>query len=108
MSAARPEGERRPIGEPAPGAVADISSLRARRRTARRRTRLARMDLGLAVATALVLLIATPGLAIAGLIAGVALVVCAASFAVERRRRRRARQAGSELRSSRDQRRSEH
>ncbi len=88
MSFAQPEGET-PARHGAPAAVADISSLRVRRREARRRTRLARVDLGLAVAAALVLLIATPGVAIAGLAAGIVMVLCAVSFAVQHRRRGR-------------------
>lgn len=84
MSAARPSQEPRRRIEMQP---ADIARLRARRREASRRRRLARVDLGLGVAFAFVLLIATPGVAIAALIAGIVLVVCLASFAVERRRR---------------------
>jgi Flp pilus assembly protein TadB len=93
VSAARPSGEvprRREMAPP----PADIARLRARRRDARRRRRLARVDLGLGVAGALVLLIATPGLAISGLLAGVVLAACVASFVVERRRRKRPEQRG--------------
>ena len=59
-----------------------------RRREARRRTRLARIDLALGVVAALLVLLLSPGLAITGLIALLVLAVCLASIVVERRRRR--------------------
>jgi Flp pilus assembly protein TadB len=102
MSAAHPSGGMPQAREATQAPPPDISRLRARRREARRRRRLARVDLGLGVAGALVLLIATPGLAIAALVAGIVLVACVTSFAVERRRRGRAtrgRQAGGERRA---------
>ena len=68
---------------------ADISELRARRRQARRKRRLARIDLGLGVAGGLVLLLASPGLAITLLIAVLVLVVCGITILVQRRMRRR-------------------
>jgi hypothetical protein len=71
--------------------IADPDELRARRRLARRRQRLARIDLGLGVGAALILILITPGLAISGLVAALVLVACAASFVVERRRRDPAR-----------------
>lgn len=88
MSSARPSEQPRRRRDPRP---ADIAHLRARRREVSRRRRLARVDLGLGVALAFVLLVATPGVAIAALIAGIVLTVCLASFAVERRRRARGR-----------------
>jgi hypothetical protein len=66
-----------------------MTQLHARRRQARRRRRLARLDLGLGVLGALVLLIATPGLAITALVALLVLALCLLSVAVERRRRAR-------------------
>jgi Flp pilus assembly protein TadB len=66
---------------------ADIDRLRVRRREAQRRRQLARIDLGLGVLGALVLWIATPGLAIAALIAGIVLAACVTSFMVQRRRK---------------------
>jgi hypothetical protein len=78
----------------------DMTALRARRREARRRTRLARIDLGLGFLGALILLLATPGLAITALICGVILLACVISIVVERRRRSRAL-AGEPQRSSR-------
>jgi hypothetical protein len=54
------------------------------------------VDLGLGVLGALVLLIATPGLAIAALLAGVVLAGCVASFVIERRRRTRPERQGRE------------
>jgi Flp pilus assembly protein TadB len=87
MSAAR---QSRPEpAQPTP-ALADIAELRARRRQARRTRRLARVDVGLGAFGALVLLIASPGLAITGLIAVLVLAACLISTAVQRRIRRRA------------------
>ncbi len=88
MNAARPS--RRPPTELAPPA-ADLGALRARRRQARRRRTLARVDVGLGVGGAIVLLIASPGLAITGLIAALVLAVCAASVLRQRRAHLRAR-----------------
>ena len=85
MSAARPSRQR-PV-ELAPP-LADIAELRTRRRQARRKRRLARVDLGLGVAAAVVLLIASPGLAITGLIAALVLAVCVISILAQRRMRR--------------------
>lgn len=98
MSATRPSRQRpqqrsAAAGGPAtPAAPAgseprDISLLRARRREADRRRRLLRLDLALGVLGAIVLLVATPGLAMAAVVAGVLLAVCAVSVLVERRRR---------------------
>ncbi|HME03678.1 MAG TPA: hypothetical protein VKG38_11705 [Solirubrobacteraceae bacterium] len=87
MSAARPSTRRAPEIVPAP---ADLAELRARRRDARRRRRLARVDLGLGLAAAAALLIASPGLAITGLIAALALAGCVISLFIERRTHRRA------------------
>ncbi len=91
MSAARSSGELSRRRDAVQAPPADISHLRARRREAERRRRLARVDLGLGLAGALLLWILTPGLAITALIAGGVLVACAVSFVVQRRRRRRAR-----------------
>ncbi|MCW3057609.1 MAG: hypothetical protein JWO21_1578 [Solirubrobacterales bacterium] len=91
MSAAR-----RPSRPPDPRNVSrpqDISRLRTRRRDARRRRRLARTDLALGLAGAIVLLVATPGLAIAALIALLVLLLCGLSFFLERRRRVRSEHA---------------
>jgi membrane protein implicated in regulation of membrane protease activity len=52
--------------------------------------RLARLDLALGVLGAIVLLLATPGLAVSSLIALFVLALCALSVVLERRRRRRA------------------
>lgn len=93
MSAARHPGERprrldgsAPAPAPAP---ANMATLRSRRREAQRRRRLVRVELGLGVLGAAALLLAAPGLAIAGLIAGVVLAVCAASLVAQRWRSRR-------------------
>ena len=74
----------------------ETGELRARRRDARRMRRLARMDLGLGVMGAIVLLVATPGLAIAALIALLLLLLCGFSFLLERRRRVRAARAAEQ------------
>jgi hypothetical protein len=60
------------------------------------------MDLGLGVLGAIVLILATPGLAISGLIALLVLVACGASFVLERRRRARGRRAMAPIGSARD------
>jgi len=87
MSAARPSERPRDTAQVRPR---DISHLHARRREANRRRRLLRVDVGVGVLAALVVLIATPGLAIAAILAGVALGACIASAIVQRRRRRAA------------------
>ncbi len=86
MSAARSSRQRPTELAPPP---ADISALRMRRRQARRRRRLARVDVGLGLAGALTLLIASPGLAVTGLIAALVLAACVVSFLAQRRRSRR-------------------
>jgi hypothetical protein len=70
-------------------AAAKLAQLRTRRRQARRTRRLARVDVGLGAFGALVLLIASPGLAITGLIALLVLATCLISALVQRRLRRR-------------------
>lgn len=67
----------------------DISHLRARRREARRRRYVARVDVGLGVLGALVLLLATPGLAITLIFALLVLGLCLLSVVLERRSARR-------------------
>jgi len=69
----------------------DISRLRARRREARRHQRLARVDVGLGVIGALVLLLATPGLAITAIVALAVLALCLLSVVLERRALRRSK-----------------
>ena len=64
MSAARSPGDTSPTATDLAYREPDMTELRARRRDARRRRRLARVDLGLGALTALILLLATPGLAI--------------------------------------------
>ncbi len=65
----------------------DMAELRERRRRASNRTRLLRLDLGLGVLAAILLLVLSPGLAITGLAAVVLLAGVLASIAIERRRR---------------------
>jgi Flp pilus assembly protein TadB len=96
MSATRPSrastrpsrASARPPARSAPP-VRDMSQLRLRRREARRRRRLFRLDLGLGLLGALVLLLATPGLAVAALLALGVIVLCIGSVLLERRRSRR-------------------
>ncbi len=90
MSAARHPRQARATVVPAP---ADMSALRQRRLLARRRRRLARVDVGLGVAAGLMLLIISPGLAVSGLIALLVLAACAGSVFAQRRMRRRAADA---------------
>jgi len=87
MSATRPSSHSR-RAEPVRRASARLE-LRARRRLARRRQRIARIDVAIGVAGALVLILATPGLAMAGAIALLVLALCGASWLLERRRRSR-------------------
>lgn len=90
MSTARASRERATERAPLP---ADIATLHARRREARRRRRLTRVDLGLGIAAALVLLIASPGLAVTGLISALVLAACAISVFAQRRMRGRVAKA---------------
>jgi hypothetical protein len=81
MSAEASDEVARANGLPSePGA--DVSRLHARRRAARRRRHVARVDVGLGLVGAAVLVIATPGLAITGLVALIGL-----TFALDRRRK---------------------
>ncbi|HWW90903.1 MAG TPA: hypothetical protein VNY35_09010 [Solirubrobacteraceae bacterium] len=99
MSAEPSDEAARANGVPSePGA--QVSRLHARRREARRRRHLARVDVGLGLAGAAVLVIATPGLAITGLVALIVLVLCGLMFALERRRGPSRRRAPREPRRS--------
>jgi hypothetical protein len=89
MSAARSPRDRSTLTSVPAREGSDVARLRARRREARRRQRTARIDLGLGMCAALVLLLATPGLAITGLITLLILALCGASIVRERRRRAR-------------------
>ena len=89
MSAVRPSNGEPPAREPVARTSRDMAQLRSRRREARRRRRLARVDLGLGLLGAIVLLLLTPGVAIAALLALVVLALCVLSLVVERRRARR-------------------
>ncbi len=66
----------------------DMSHLRARRRAAERRRRLARLDVALGVAAAVFVFIVSPGLAITAIVALLTLLACGVSVLVQRRRRR--------------------
>ena len=81
---------------PATGAhersVSDQRETRRARRRAERRRRLARLDFVLGIAFGLILILATPGLAIAALFALLGILLCVVSLALGwyvRRRRRR-------------------
>ncbi|HEY7893173.1 MAG TPA: hypothetical protein VIC05_13280 [Solirubrobacteraceae bacterium] len=82
MSSVRPSRPSVPVAPDRRYSTAEISRLRARRRRARRRRRLARIDMALGVALALVVIIASPGLAVTALIAFTLLVFCLVSCAV--------------------------
>ena len=86
----------------ATGSSREMARLRERRRQARRRRRLARLDVGLGVLGALVLIIATPGLAMTALIALLVLALCGVSVLLERRTQRRSQQRLRRRSSSRD------
>jgi len=84
-------------------APADMAALRIRRRQAQRKRRLARVDLGLGVFAALMLLIVSPGLAITGLVALLVLAACAASvLAPWYARRRRVKAPRARRRAGKD------
>lgn len=67
----------------------DMSHLRARRRQARKRRHLIRVDIGLGALIALVALLLAPGLAILAVAALLLLVICSASILLEQWRSRR-------------------
>ena len=75
----------------------DSSHVHMRRRSKlNRRRRLARLDVGLGLLVALVLLLATPGLAIAAIVALIVLVACGISLLVQRRAARRSARQGED------------
>jgi hypothetical protein len=94
MSAAGSKGE---AGTPQASSQPDRPerALPRERRRALRRRRLARVDLAIGVLAAIVLIVATPGLAITALVALLVLLLCLASVlferVVDRGRRRRPR-----------------
>lgn len=93
MSAAPPSSPTPRSPERVAHPPMDMSRLRSRRRQARRQRRLIRVDLGLGLLGAIVLLLITPGLAIATLAALALLALCLMSVVLERRSRgRRARE----------------
>ncbi len=77
-----------PSAAPPARAPRDIAVLQSRRRAANRRRRLLRIDLAVGLLVGIVLLLATPGLAIAAILAGAALAACVVSVFVQRRRAR--------------------
>lgn len=72
----------------------------AGKRGVSRRRHLARVDVAIGVVGALVIVLATPGLAIAAVIALVVLLLCAISLAVERTLARRRARPGNEEREA--------
>jgi Flp pilus assembly protein TadB len=69
--------------------VNDMSHLHARRREARRRRYLFRVDIGLGLLIGVVALLLAPGVAIVALAALAILAVCGVSILIDRRRSRR-------------------
>ena len=86
MSAAERSGDTATASSPSGQPPRDVAPLQSRRRDSRRRRHLARVDLGLGLVGAVVLLLATPGLAITGLVALIVLVLCMLTFVLDRRR----------------------
>ncbi len=80
---------------------ADLAMLRARRRAARRRSRLARLDVAIGVLAAIVLLVVSPGLAMTAVIALGLLVACLVWITAERRLRRRGPRGRARTRAGR-------
>ncbi len=68
----------------------DMTEIRARRERSRQRSRIARLDVMIGVAVAVILLIVSPGLAMSGIIALLALLAIGVSIAVPAYKRRRA------------------
>jgi hypothetical protein len=89
MSTAERQDEATQGESPAAHMPRDGAHLRRRRLAAQRRRHLARVDVGLGLAGALILVLATPGLAITGLIALIVLVGCVIAYVTERRRHTR-------------------
>jgi Flp pilus assembly protein TadB len=83
---AEPSGEIQAADTRSGRPPVDAARRQARRREAHRRRHLARVDLGLGLAAAVVLLLAAPGLAISALIALTVLALCLLTFVLERRR----------------------
>ncbi len=84
---------RRDPGE-RPRNAAEVRLRRREAREAQRRRGLLRMDVAIGVLCAIVLLLATPGVAFAAIVALFVLAACAASVAIEHRRSRRAGRGG--------------
>ena len=66
-----------------------MSDLQARRRQARRRRHLIRVDIGLGLLISVVAILFAPGLAIVAVVALLVLAICIVSHLLERRRSRR-------------------
>ncbi|HEY2181200.1 MAG TPA: hypothetical protein VGH09_05965 [Solirubrobacteraceae bacterium] len=84
MSAMRPVSDERRVRSRPAVASRDRRELRARRNYARRRRGLLRLDIAIGVLLALVLLLATPGVAYAAIVAVLVLAGCVVSTAVGR------------------------
>lgn len=85
MSATPRTESASPAPEPAPR---DIAQLQGRRREANRRRRLLRIDVVLGLLVGIVLLVLTPGLAVAAIFAGALLAGIVLSELLRRRRER--------------------
>ncbi len=89
MSAMPPAKDVPTRGRPPAGQARGMGELRLRRREAQRKRGLLRLDLAVGVLAAIVLLLITPGVAVAAIVALLVLAGCVGSVFVERRRRRR-------------------
>jgi Flp pilus assembly protein TadB len=84
-------------GPPGIPVTAPNEKLRERRRAAQRRKHLARVDVGLGLLAALIIVVAAPGLAITALIVLIMLIAVGIAYLVERQlRARRRRRPGGE------------
>jgi len=91
MSAAPPPRRARTANAQPDYELHGRAELRLRRRDAQRRRGLLRLDVALGVLAAIIVLLATPGIAIAALVALLMLVAIIGSVMFERRRARRRR-----------------
>ncbi len=101
MSATPPADRVRGARAATPGRARGAAELRLRRREALRDRHLLRRDVALGVIVAIVVLLVTPGVAYAAIVALLALLACGVSLAVGRRRARRARSRRAAFRPGR-------
>ena len=89
MTVAPPRGGNTPPRRANTYESRDMAQLRLRRREARRKRGLLRLDVALGTLAAVVLLVVSPGVAFAALVAIPVLACCVVSIVLERRRARR-------------------